>query len=96
VLRWSGNDSYNTSTNRNPGGAADQPYFRGTDFPVLNLHAHACFLYSASKLLGLEFDETGLRLNLRLPEDEYRFDSSFFGVLPIIHLSRFLSHHSGR
>jgi hypothetical protein len=78
---WSGNDSYNTPANSNPGGAADQPYFRGTDFPVLNLHAHACFLYSASKLLGLEFDETGLRLNLNLPENEYRFDSPLLGVV---------------
>jgi hypothetical protein len=78
---WSGNDSYNTPANSNPGGAANQPYFRGTDIPVLNLHAHACFLYSASKLLGLEFDETGLRLNLNLPENEYRFDSPLFGVV---------------
>ncbi len=78
---WSGNDSYNTPENSNPGGAADQRYFRGTDFPVLNLHAHACFLYSASKLLGLEFDETGLRLNLNLPEKEYRFDSPLVGLV---------------
>lgn len=78
---WSGNDSYNTPANTNPGGAADQPYFRGTDFPVLNLHAHACSLYSASKLLGMEFDETGLRLNLNFPEPEYRFDSPLVGVV---------------
>lgn len=78
---WSGNDSWNTPANKNPGGAADQPYFRGTDFPVLNLHSHACSLYAASKLLGLEFDETGLRLNLNLPESEYRFDSPLFGVV---------------
>lgn len=78
---WSGNDSYNTAASSNPGGAADQPYFHGIDFPVLNLHSHACSLYSASKLLGLQFDETGLRLNLNLPEDEYRFDSSLLGVV---------------
>ena len=41
--------------NKRPGGAANEPFFHGTDFPVLNLHAHACSLYSASKLLGLEF-----------------------------------------
>lgn len=78
---WSGNDSYNAPANSNPGGAADQPYFRGTDFPVLNLHAHACSLYSASKLLGLEFDKTGLRLNLNLPEEAYRFESPLLGVM---------------
>jgi hypothetical protein len=77
--QWSGNNSYNTPANCNHGGAVDQPYFRGSDFPVLNLHAHVCFLYSASKLLGLEFDEAGPRLNLNLPENEYRFDSPLFG-----------------
>lgn len=78
---WSGNDSCNTPANSNPGGAANQPYFHGTDFPVLNLHSHACFLFSASKLLGMEFDQTGLRLNLNLPEKEYRFDSPLVGVM---------------
>lgn len=77
---WSGNDSYNTPDNSNPGGAANQPYFRGTDFPVFNLHAHACFLYSASKLLGLNFDQEGMQVNLRLPEEQFRFDSALVSV----------------
>ena len=50
-------------------------------FPVLNLHAHACSLYSASKLLGLEFTGDGLNLNLGLPLDSYRFDSPLVGVV---------------
>jgi hypothetical protein len=78
---WSGNDSYNSPLNKRPGGAANEPYFHGTDFPVLNLHAHACFLYSASKLLGLEFTRDGLDLNLALPLDSYRFDSPLVGVV---------------
>jgi hypothetical protein len=78
---WSGNDSYNSALNKHPGGAANEPYFHGTDFPVLNLHAHACFLYSASKLLGLEFTPEGLNLNLALPLDSYRFDSPLVGVV---------------
>ena len=77
---WSGNDSYNSPLNKRPGGAANEPYFHGTDFPVLNLHAHACSLYSASKLLGLEFTPEGLNLNLALPSDSYRFDSPLVGV----------------
>ncbi len=77
---WSGNDSYNSTLNKHPGGAANEPFFHGTDFPVLNLHSHACALYSASKLLGLEFTGEGLNLNLRLPLDSYRFDSPLVGV----------------
>ena len=78
---WSGNDSYNSPLNKHPGGAANEPYFHGTDFPVLNLHAHACFLYSASKLLGLEFTPEGLSFNLTLPLETYRFDSPLVGVV---------------
>jgi hypothetical protein len=78
---WSGNDSYNSPLNKRPGGAANEPYFHGTDFPVLNLHAHACSLYSASKLLGLEFTPEGLKLNLALPLEAYRFDSPLLGVV---------------
>jgi hypothetical protein len=78
---WSGNDSYNSPLNKRPGGAANEPYFHGTDFPVLNLHSHACFLYSASKLLGLEFVPAGLNLNLALPLESYRFDSPLVGIV---------------
>ena len=78
---WSGNDSYNSPLNKHPGGAANEPFFHGTDFPVLNLHSHACSLYSASKLLGLEFTVSGLNLNLGLSLDSYSFDSPLVGVL---------------
>ncbi|MGA2251943.1 hypothetical protein [Terracidiphilus sp.] len=78
---WSGNDSWNSPLNKHPGGAADEQYFRGTDFPVLNVHAHACSLYSASKLLGMEFTAAGMKLNLRLPVESYRFDSPLVGVI---------------
>ena len=77
---WSGNDSWNSPLSKHPGGAADEQYFRGTDFPVLNVHAHACSLYSASKLLGMEFTAAGMTLSLGLPEDSYRFDSPLVGV----------------
>lgn len=78
---WSGNDSYNSALNKHPGEAANEPFFHGTDFPVLNLHSHACSLYSATKLLGLEFTGEGLNLNLGLPLDSYRFDSPLVGVV---------------
>ena len=78
---WSGNDSYNSPLSKHPGGAANEPFFHGTDFPVLNLHSHACFLYSASKLLGMEFTSEGVDLNLRLPLDEYSFESPLIGLI---------------
>jgi hypothetical protein len=78
---WSGNDSWNSPLSRHPGGAAEEQYFRGTDFPVLNVHAHACPLYSASKLLGMEFTPAGMKMSLRLPVESYRFDSPLVGVV---------------
>ena len=66
---------------RHPGGAANEPFFHGTDFPVLNLHAHACSLYSSSKLLGMEFTGEGLNLDLRLPLSSFSFRSPLVGVV---------------
>jgi hypothetical protein len=78
---WSGNDSYNSTLNKNPGGAANEQYFAGTDFPVLNVHAHACYLYSAAKLLGIEFTEAGVKMRPELPVGAYRFDSPLVGLV---------------
>jgi Glycosyl hydrolase 36 superfamily, catalytic domain len=78
---WSGNDSYNSTLSRQPGGTANEAFFHGTDFPILNLHSHACSLYSASKLLGIAFTEAGVNLRLTLPVETYRFDSPLLGVV---------------
>jgi hypothetical protein len=77
---WSGNDSWNSPLSKHPGAAASEAFFHGIDFPVLNVHAHACSLYSASKLMGMEFTGAGMKLNLVLPVEEYRFDSPLVGV----------------
>jgi hypothetical protein len=77
---WSGNDSWNSPLSKHPGAAASEVFFHGIDFPVLNVHAHACSLYSASKLLGIEFSGAGMKLNLVLPVEEYRFHSPLVGV----------------
>lgn len=76
---WSGSDSYNAPFSKTP-GATGGPGFHGTDFPVLNLHSHACFLYSATKLLGINFDEHGLELRPALPAGPYRFESPLIGL----------------
>ena len=78
---WSGTDSYNSPLSRHPGETANDPYFRGLDFPVLNLHAHACFLYSATKLLGIEFTEDGVDLSPNLPTESYRLDAPLLTVI---------------
>jgi hypothetical protein len=78
---WSGTDSYNSTLSKHPGQTGSDPAFHGIDFPVLNLHAHACFLYSATKLLGIEFTEHGLNLKPAIPEKSFRFESPLVGVI---------------
>ena len=53
---------------------------RYTDFPIANLHSHACTLYSAAKLLDVEFTPEGVDLAPRLPLADYRFDSPLLGA----------------
>jgi hypothetical protein len=48
---------------------------------VFNLHSHACPLYSAAKLLGLEFTARGFEVNLRLPVEAFRLESPLVGVI---------------
>lgn len=70
---WSGPDAYDSILARNPGSTSP-------DFPVLNMHAHAWPIYTATKLLGLDFNEHGLRLRPVLPEPRYEFASPLFGL----------------
>ncbi len=78
---WSGTDSWNSAFSKQSGATVDDPHFHGTDFPVLNLHAHACYLYSATKLLGIDFTEHGVTLRPALPAASYRFESPLLGIL---------------
>jgi hypothetical protein len=63
------------------GETVSNRYFHGTDFPVLNLHSHACAMYSATKLFGLEFTEDGLAISPDMPVESYRFESPLVGVI---------------
>lgn len=78
---WSGPDTLNSTLSKHPGETVNSGFLRYTDFPIGNLHSHACTLYSAAKLLGLEFTETGVDLAPRLPLESYRFDSRLFGLV---------------
>jgi hypothetical protein len=87
---WSGPDCYNSTLSRHPGqtmfagsSSGEKPAFdfgfNWTDFPVMNMHPHAWPLYTAVKLLGLEFHEAGLRLGPGPPLDQYEFTSTLLG-----------------
>jgi len=88
---WSGPDTYNSVLSRYPGQTmfAEPPSpdyktqadwgFNWTDFPVMNMHPHAWPLYSAAKLLGLEFHEGGINFKPDLPLAEYEFTSPLLG-----------------
>jgi Glycosyl hydrolase 36 superfamily, catalytic domain len=70
---WSGPDSFSSVLSKDPGRT-------GPDFPVMNMHAHSEPLFSAAKLLGVEFTEGGLVLAPNLPLGTYSFDSPLVGV----------------
>ena len=69
---WSGPDAYNSVLSKNPG-------WTPPDFPVLNMHPHAWPLYSAAKLLGLEFHGNGVSFRPDLPLPAYEFSSPLLG-----------------
>jgi len=77
---WSGPDVLNSASSEHPGETTAGRPFGWTDFPVLNMHTHACPLFSATKLLGLGFTETGVTLAPKLPLLSYRFDSPLLGL----------------
>ncbi|MEJ2010031.1 MAG: hypothetical protein P8Z30_18060, partial [Acidobacteriota bacterium] len=77
---WSGPDVLNSVNSEHPGETTGGSPLGWTDFPVFNMHTHACPLFAASKLLGLEFTEAGLTLAPKLPLRSYRFDSPLLGV----------------
>jgi hypothetical protein len=87
---WSGPDTYNSVLSNFPGQTAfaetdseGKPLgdlgLNWTDFPVMNMHPHAWPLYSAAKLLGLEFNENGVAFAPSLPLAEYEFTSPLLG-----------------
>src|SRR5260370_37955141 len=78
---WSGPDVLNSASSKHPGETTGGTPFGWTDFPVLNMHTHACPLYSLAKLLGLEFTESGVLLAPRLPLSSFRFESPLLGLI---------------
>jgi hypothetical protein len=89
---WSGPDTFNSIYSDHPGETQlFDPHsanpkeredwgFSWTDFPVMCQHQHAWPLYTAAKLLGLEFHERGLRLAPTLPLEAFAFESPLLGL----------------
>ena len=69
---WSGPDACNSVLSKHPGSTPP-------DFPVMNMHPHAWPLYSAAKLLGLDFHESGINFHPDLPLPQYEFSSHLLG-----------------
>jgi len=78
---WSGPDTLNSAQSKHPGETAIIGFLRYTDWPVMNLHAHACSLYALAKLLGLEFHERGVRMAPAVPLESYRFEAPLVGLV---------------
>ncbi len=78
---WSGPDTLNSTVSPHPGETVTTGYLHYTDYPVFNVHSHACSLYSLVKLLGVEFTGDGMRVAPGLPLEAYRFDSPLLGVV---------------
>jgi hypothetical protein len=92
---WSGPDVYCSSDSQHAGqtaydwGLVDPDAHRlpsvlrglsNTAWPVMNMHRHAWPLFSAAKLLGIEFTEAGVDLAPTLPRPEYSFRSKLLGL----------------
>ena len=71
----------NSALSKHPGGTTGGKPFGWTDFPVLNMHTHACPLYALTKLIGLEFTVAGILLAPKLPLASFRFESPLLGLI---------------
>lgn len=84
---WSGPDSYGGVIDQYPGrqepsaavAKTGKEDYSSVDFPVMNPHQHAWPLFTASKILGLEFTAKGASIRPLLPLETYRFASPLFG-----------------
>jgi len=63
---WSGPDSFNSSYSRRPGETYYNFATPTTDFPVMNLNLHACYLLALLKIM-VEPDAMGISFPMRIP-----------------------------
>jgi len=77
----SGPDVLNSASSKQPGETTGGKPFGWTDFPVLNMHTHACPLFSLAKLMGVEFNQAGVILAPKVPLACFRFESPLLGII---------------
>jgi hypothetical protein len=77
----SGPDVLNSAASKQPGATTGGKPFGWTDFPVLNMHTHACPLFSLAKLMGVEFNQAGVTLAPKVPLASFRFESPLLGII---------------
>jgi len=77
----SGPDVLNSASSKQPGETTGGKPFGWTDFPVLNMHTHACPLFSLAKLMGVEFNQAGVILAPKVPRASFRFESPLLGII---------------
>ena len=76
----SGSDTWNAAGTRHPGETVNAGFLHYTDWPVMNLHSHACMLYALTKVLGIEFTPVGLRIAPVPPLESWRFETPLVGL----------------
>jgi len=81
---WSAPDSYIADYSENKGEAFYHFATPMCDFPIMNLNAHASYLLSIIKIVGIEADISGLIINPRVPHQEFIF------ISPLISLESYL------
>lgn len=77
---WSSLDSVNSALNERPGRASYSATFNQEDFPATNSHAHASQLTAIVKLLGIEFNPTGMEISPWITPVAYSFATAIVGV----------------
>jgi len=77
----SGPDVLNSASSKQPVETTGGKPFGWTDFPVLNMHTHACPLFSLAKLMGVEFNQAGVILAPKVPLACFRFESPLLGIV---------------
>ncbi|MHA1149024.1 MAG: GH36-type glycosyl hydrolase domain-containing protein [Promethearchaeota archaeon] len=77
---WSGPDAYIADYAENAGEAFYHLPTPMCDFPLMNLNAHACYLLSIIKIMGIEFTFDGIVVDLKLKKEKYEFISPLFSI----------------
>jgi cellobiose phosphorylase len=77
---WSAPDSYIADYSENAGEAFYHFATPMCDFPIMNLNAHATYLLSVAKIVGIEADNNGLEINPKLENQEFIFKSPLISI----------------